>query len=226
MKCLAIIPARSGSKGLKDKNIKEINGKPLMAYTIDAAKESEIFYEVMVSTDSEKYAQIAKKCGANVPFLREQSTAGDTASSWDVVKEVLYNYKKRGEQFDIVCLLQPTSPLRNTKHILQAYNLLIEKNANSIVSVCKLGHSLNICNTLPEDNSLVGFIHDEDRYLRQMNPIYYRLNGAIYFVNVNAFMQYGTIYKEKSYAYIMDEIDSIDIDTQEDLLLAEYFLKK
>ena len=96
MKNLAIIPARSGSKGLKDKNIKLLNGKPLMAYTIEAAIQSKMFDEVMVSTDSEEYADIAKKYGAKVPFMRSSELSNDTASSWDVVRDVLHKYKKDG----------------------------------------------------------------------------------------------------------------------------------
>ena len=100
MKNLAIIPARSGSKGLKDKNIKLLNGNPLMAYSIEAALESGKFDEVMVSTDSAKYADIAKEFGAMVPFLRGERTSGDTASSWDTVKEVLSCYEELGKKFD------------------------------------------------------------------------------------------------------------------------------
>ncbi len=227
MKALAIIPARSGSKGLPDKNIKELCGKPLMAYTLEAAVQSGIFYEVMVSTDSEQYASIARTVeGVTVPFLRSEVTAGDSASTWDTVKEVLHEYRKLGKEFEMFCILQPTSPLRSALCIQEAYKLYEEKNANSVVSVCKMGHSINICNTLPEDHSLVGFIRDEQKYTRQMNPTYYRLNGSIYMCNTEAFYKYGTIYKEKSYAYIMSEMDSVDIDTKDDLLYAEFVLKK
>lgn len=105
MKNLAIIPARSGSKRLKDKNIKLLNGKPLLAYTIESARESGLFDEIMVSTDSEKYAEIARQWGANVPFLRSYELSNDTASSWDVVKDVIIRYKNLGFEFDTVALL-------------------------------------------------------------------------------------------------------------------------
>lgn len=227
MKNLAIIPARSGSKGLKDKNIREVCRKPLMAYTLEAAATSGVFDEVMVSTDSEHYADVARGVkGVKVPFLRNATTAGDTSSTWEVVREVLFNYKKIGQQFDMFCILQPTSPLRSVQNIKEAYDLYCEKEANSIVSVCELGHSINICNTLPEDHSLVDFLKNQDKYARQMNPTYYRLNGAIYMCNTKAFLEYGTIYKEKSYAYIMTELDSIDIDTADDLMMAEFLINK
>ena len=120
MKNLAIIPARSGSKGLKDKNIKMLSGKPLMAYTIEAAIESKMFCKVMVSTDSGNYAEIAREYGAEVPFLRSNELSGDKAGSWEVVLEVLQQYQTVGEIFDTVCLLQPTSPLRDSADIIQA----------------------------------------------------------------------------------------------------------
>ena len=109
MKNIAIIPARSGSKGLKDKNIKALNGQPLLKYSIDAAISSRIFDEIMVSTDSSHYAEIAKVCGASVPFLRSAENSEDKASSWNVVIEVLNYYKQIGQTFDTFCLLQPTN---------------------------------------------------------------------------------------------------------------------
>ena len=122
MKNLAIIPARSGSKGLVDKNIKLLDGKPLIAYSIEAALQSGVFDMVMVSTDSEKYAEIAWNYGAQVPFLRSAETSSDTASSWDAVAEVIENYRKLGTVFDTFMLLQPTSPLRTAQNIREAYD--------------------------------------------------------------------------------------------------------
>ena len=111
LKSIAIIPARSGSKGLPDKNIRPLNGIPLIAYTIKAALDSGMFDTVMVSTDSEKYAEIARKYGAEVPFLRSAATSGDKSSSWDAVKEVLAQYESQlGKTYDVVALLQVTSP--------------------------------------------------------------------------------------------------------------------
>ena len=188
MKNLAIIPARSGSKGLKDKNIKLLNGKPLMAYTIEAAIQSKMFDEVMVSTDSEEYADIAKKYGAKVPFMRSSELSNDTASSWDVVRDVLNKYKEAGKEFDTVALLQPTSPLRTAEDIIDGYKIFNEKNANAIVAVCEVEHSPLWCNTLPDDLSMEKFIRPEILGLpRQSIPKYYRINGAIYIVKTEYF---------------------------------------
>lgn len=129
MKNLAIITARSGSKGLKNKNIKLLNGKPLIAYSIEAAQKSNLFTEIMVSTDSEEYAEIALKLGAKVPFLRSKTNSEDNSGSWDVVMEVLKNYLKAGQKYDTICLLQPTSPLRTYDDIDNGYKLLIEKKS-------------------------------------------------------------------------------------------------
>lgn len=120
MRAIAIIPARSGSKGLKDKNIKELNGKPMMAYTIEAANSCGIFDCVHVSTDSEKYANIARKYGADVPFLRGDELSGDNSSSWNFVRYVLFMYSKLGIEYDLFSLLQPTSPLRTAEDINNA----------------------------------------------------------------------------------------------------------
>jgi len=223
MRCIAIIPARSGSKGLKDKNIKELCGKPLMAYSIIAANESGVFDEVMVSTDSEQYAETARQWGANVPFLRSAETSSDTASSWDMVKEVLNGYKRLGRQFDAFCLLQPTSPLRDADDIKKAYDMM-EKARTAVVSVCEVDHSPLWCNQLPENLSMDGFIKRSDNKQRQAAGKYYRLNGSIYFVHIPSFYVDSYLYREGCFAYIMEREHSIDIDTMLDFRLAEMLM--
>ena len=220
MRNLAIIPARSGSKGLKDKNIKELLGKPMIGYSIEAALDSGVFDEVMVSTDSEIYAAIAKECGASVPFLRSESNASDGATSWDTVREVLEGYKKLGKEFDTVCLLQPTSPLRVAQDIVSAYEIYEDKNANTVIGVCETEHSPLWENTLPEDGAMDEFISKDDSLRRQLLPTYYRINGAMYIVKVEKILESNDIY-EKSYAYVMPTSRSIDIDTELDFIIAE-----
>ena len=220
MRNLAIIPARSGSKGLKDKNIKELLGKPMIAYSIEAALNSGVFDEVMVSTDSEVYAAIAKECGASVPFLRSECNASDGATSWDTVREVLNGYKEIGKEFDTVCLLQPTSPLRVTQDIVESYKIYEAKNANTVIGVCETEHSPLWENTLPEDGAMDDFISKDDSLRRQLLPTYYRINGAMYIVKVEKILEGNDIY-EKSYAYVMPTNRSIDIDTELDFIIAE-----
>lgn len=224
---LAIIPARSGSKELKDKNIKLLNGKPLLAYTIEAARESGIFDEIMVSTDSQEYADIAKKWGANIPFLRSDELSNDTASSWDVVKEVIERYKILGTEFDTVALLQPTSPLRTSNDIVEGYKVLKEKAANFVVGVCEMDHSPLWSNTLPEDLSMENFIRPEVvKMPRQSIPTYYRINGALYIVKVDYLMRTLDIYADRSFASVMRKENSIDIDDQMDFTVAEVLISE
>ena len=225
MNNLAIIPARSGSKGLKDKNIKLLNGKPLMAYSIEAAKQSEIYSHILVSTDSEKYRVIAEQYGAEVPFYRSEKNASDVASSWDVVIEVLKNYRKMGVEFDTFTLLQPTSPLRDYQDIKEAYRLLNEKKAIAIVSVCEMEHSPLWSNTLPEDDCLEGFLDLASNKQRQKLRQFYRINGAIYMAKVTAFLENQNLYRSKCYAYKMAVEKSIDIDAELDFKIAETILR-
>lgn len=221
-KILAIIPARSGSKGVLDKNIKLLAGKPLLAYSIECAQESNIFSDIIVSTDSEKYAAIAKDYGASVPFLRSQENAADTASSLSVICEVI---QKLQTKYDVVILLQPTSPLRKPFHIQEALKLFYEKNADSVVGVSPFPHSLAWVNFLPDNLSFHNFIKPE--YLnkcRQDLPKAYMINGAVYVYRVNKLSKDFNMCGENSYAYIMDREYSYDIDDEEDFNVVESLL--
>lgn len=226
MKNIAIITARSGSKGLPDKNIKVLGGMPLLAYSIQAAQESNLFDKIFLSTDSEKYAEIGKQYGADASFLRSEEMSSDTAGSWDVVREVIREWEKRGEYYDTITLLQPTSPLRTGKHIRDAFQLLEEKGASSVVSVCEMEHSPLWCDTLPEDGCMDHFGENKNSDLpRQMLPIYYRINGAVYLLRRDE-LDKEPMFREKSYAYIMPGNSSIDIDEETDFWLAELLLKR
>lgn len=226
MKNLAVIPARSQSKGLRDKNIQLLCGKPLMAYSIAAALSSGVFDTIHVSTDSERYGQIARDWGAEVPFLRSMETSSDTASSWDVVLEVLENYAHQGKTFDTVSLLQTTSPLRTAEDIVRAYRLMEERRAEAVVSVCEAEHSPLWCGTLPEDGCLDGFILPKAKRPRQALEQYYRLNGAVYIISVPALQsQRDLAYGPDCYAYIMPKERSIDIDEMMDLRIAEVLMQ-
>ncbi len=227
MKNLAIIPARSGSKGCKDKNIMTLAGKPLMAHSIEAAVASECFDTVMVSTDSQKYAEIAKKFGAEVPFLRSEATSGDEASTWDAVREVIQMYKEEGKTFDTFMVLQPTSPLRTAKDIRAAYDLMKKKQAKAIVSVCEAEHSPLFCGKLPKDGSLVGFLEKDKLDARRQDlATYYHFNGAIYLSEIDTFISNGSIYDAECYAYIMETGRSVDIDNEEDFAYAEFLMDR
>lgn len=224
MKIIAIIPARSGSKGLPDKNIKIVCGRPLIDYTIKAAIDSECFETIMVSTDSKRYAEIAMECGADVPFMRSNRTSGDAAGSWDVVREILKNYEeKMGIIYDYVALLQPTSPLRSAKDIKAAVRMLDMEHVNSVVSVTETEHPIQWCFPLPTDCSMSEYAKSPyNNVRRQELKKHYQENGAIYLVSANKILSNNyNLYKDKCYAYIMPRERSIDIDSKMDLIVLE-----
>jgi len=223
--CLAIIPARSGSKGLKDKNIKLLNGKPLMAYTIEAAIKSKVFKKIIVSTDSQAYAEIAKEYGAEVPFLRPSHLAEDATATNDVIADLLERLSVLGQVYKYFMILQPTSPLRTSDDIVNAVKLMNNKNANAVVSLCEVDHSPLYTGKVSEDLRIDGFIKKDIGHRRQELPKYYRLNGAIYLSKVDYFRKYQDLYKESCYAYLMDKEHSLDIDDEIDFLTAEIFQK-
>ena len=227
MKNIAIIPARSGSKGLPNKNIKTLCQKPLIAYSIEAAIESGMFDTIHVSTDSEVYAQIAREHGADVPFLRSAEMSTDKADSWDAVEEVLRNYEKLGKKFDTLTLLQPTSPLRGESDIKNAFELFEEKSANAIISVCEADHPPMWFHVLEEDGGMSDFANKGDEgKQRQDFAAYYRINGAVYLLDVNYFMEnHRNIFRDRVFAYIMDKRASVDIDDQVDFDIAEAIMK-
>lgn len=226
MTSIAIIPARSGSKGLPNKNILPLKSKPLLAWSIDAALQSGMFDTVHVSTDSEEYAEIARQYGADVPFLRTENASTDTASSQKVIKEVLENYHSLGKTFDSFMLLQPTSPLRTTEDICNAFTMLETTGGKSVISICETEHSPLWCNTLPPSGCMDRFINTEISDSRQGLPKYYRLNGAIYLCMTEKFFKGNCIpYDTDCYAYIMPQNRSIDIDSSLDFLIVETLLE-
>ena len=229
MRNIAVIPARSGSKGLSDKNIRLVNGKPLLAYTVEAALDSGCFDVVHVSTDSEMYADIARTYGADVPFLRSAELASDTANTWDAVREVLKRYAEMGKTFETVMLMQPTTPLRTGEDVKAAYKLMNEKKAKSVIAVCEVDHSPLWCDMIPEDGNMKGFGRKDLAWVtRQELKPFYRVNGAIYLLSVsdNTITDDDDIYENDCYALFMDRKKSIDIDCEDDLDLVEFMLAR
>jgi len=225
---LGLIPARGGSKGLPRKNIKPLLGKPLIAWTIEQAFASRYLDKVVVSTDDKEIAEISKKYGADVPFMRPKELAGDNTKGIEVVLHVIDWLKEndKQKQYDLIMLLQPTSPLRKAEDIDKAIELLFLKEAKAIVSVCEVEHHLLWANNLPEDGSMKDFIRPEIMNKnRQELPVFYRLNGAIYLAYCNYIKKYRSFIGEKTFAYIMPRERSIDIDSEVDLNLAEVLIK-
>jgi CMP-N,N'-diacetyllegionaminic acid synthase len=219
---LAIIPARGGSKRLPRKNLLDLCGKPLIAWSIEAALKSKYISKVIVSSDDEEILNIAKEYKADF-IKRPDELASDTATTFDALKHTLKNVGK----YDYVVLLQPTSPLRSEKHINEAIELLKEKNADAIISVCEMEHSPLWSNTLNEDLNMSNFLRDEVLNKRSQDlPKYYRLNGAIYICKTEELLENkGFFIKENIYDYKMDKKHSVDIDEEIDFIIAREIKK-
>ncbi|KPK27758.1 MAG: CMP-N-acetlyneuraminic acid synthetase [Desulfobacterales bacterium SG8_35_2] len=222
---LTIIPARGGSKGVLRKNIRLLAGKPLIAWTIETAKACAFLHRIVVTTDDEETADIAVQYGAEVPFLRPESLSGDDAKIVDVVSHTIEWYRAKGENFDLILLLQPTSPLRTKDDIEASFKLLAEKNAKSIISVCNAEHHPFWTNTLPPNRCMKKFLNTKALNAnRQELPVYYRLNGSIYLAFADYLEQQEGFWGNLTYAYVMPIERSVDIDTEFDFKMAEYQL--
>lgn len=223
---LAIIPARSGSKGVPKKNIKELAGAPLISYTIKAAKKSEFITRVIVSTDSEEIADVARKYGAEVPFLRPAELSTDDAKAIDVY---LYTIERlnleNDEQINEFLVLLPTSPLRNYMDIDQAIKIFKKKNADSVISVTETEYPPQWIKRISEKGVLEDYFQGMNNLNRQEYEKTYIPNGAIYIFKYNVLKKEYNYYTDKTYPYIMPNIRSIDIDTPLDFMIAEYLIK-
>lgn len=226
--CLAVIPARAGSKRLPRKNLLPLGGKPLIAWTVEAALGARGVTHVLVSTDSEEIAAVARACGANAPFLRPASLATDTASSLDVVRHAVeFAAGPLALPCELTVLLQPTSPLRTSADIDAALDLLAAKGADAVVSVCEADHSPLWMNTLPADLSLDGFLREEVKNRRSQDlPRHYRLNGAVYACRTEVLLREETFLPARgAFAYVMPKERSVDVDDALDLALARCLLE-
>ncbi len=222
-KVLAVIPARGGSKGIKNKNIYPLCGKPLIAYSIEAAKKSNYIDEIVVSTDSEKIANIAKEYGASVPFLRPSELATDTSKSIDAIIYTIETLKKNGNIFDILVLLQPTSPLRITEDIDGALYTFAKKSFKSIVSVSEVNDNPILIRTIDDDGKLRRLLNTDSSVRRQDMKNYYRVNGSIY-INLISEINANTSFNDNELPYIIPQERSVDIDELKDLAVAEWYL--
>ncbi|GAQ14821.1 N-Acetylneuraminate cytidylyltransferase [Myroides odoratimimus] len=205
---IAIIPARGGSKRLPGKNIKLLNGKPLIVYTIEAALKCKDITKVIVTTDDKEIAEVSERYGAIVPGLRPSELSNDTASSNDVIKYIVKLIEIENDiTIDSCVLLQPTSPFRNENHIEEAISLYKNKGADSVISFTKEHHPLS-WNKFINSEGIV-----EDIGLASKETFY--PNGAIYVLSKKV-IENGLYYTEQTYGYIMDRMSSIDIDTKDD----------
>lgn len=220
---LALIPARGGSKELPGKNILEICGKPLIAWSINAAKESQYIDQVIVNTDSEEIAEIAKSFGAEVPFMRPTELALDDSLIRDSILDVLNKLETKP---DILCLLQPTSPLRTSLDIDAALCLIVEKNGDAVVSMTEVVSPDYDTGILSNDLCIEGFLSVNEHLNRDDAGKYAQINGALYISTVENFEKTQSWFTGKSHAFLMDKSRSIDIDDETDFICAEALLQK
>lgn len=226
MEILGLIPARGGSKGVPYKNIKPLNSKPLIAYTIEHARKSKYLTRLMVSTDSEDIARAAMQYGAQVPFLRPKELAQDNTPGIDVVLHALeWLEAKEGYSPDAIVLLQPTSPFRTAEDIDNAIAIYIEQKPLSLVSVCVADDNPYWMMRI-DDGILMPLMGHIDHTRRQDLPKAYKLNGAIYISSPAVLKERRTFFTEHTIPYIMPRERSLDIDDMLDFHIAEYLLKE
>lgn len=232
MNILGLIPARGGSKGIPRKNIVPLAGKPLLAWTCEAALASRALSRVVLSTDNEEIAAVGRACGVEVPFRRPAELARDDTPSVEVALHAIrWLMEREGWQANVLVLLQPTSPLRLTEHIDEAIDLLLRSGADTVVSVVKVPHRYSPYSIM----CLVdGYLQDFwqaplpfDRYRRQEIPVLYARNGpAVLATRVQVVMERAGFYGQRVVPYVMRSEDSLDIDTPLDLELAAWFLAR
>lgn len=228
-KYLVVIPARGGSKRLKNKNLLFLANKPLIAHSIEVANSIPSVDKIIVSTDSEDILKASLQYGAECPFLRPSHLAADTSTTFDVINHALSTLEtEHNITFENVILLQPTSPLRTKENLIDAIELFEEKKANAVISVCECEHSPLWTNTLSEEKSMNSFLDSQVLNKRSQDlPTYYRLNGAIYIYKTSELLKSKSMFpKEKSFGFEMDPINSIDIDNQFDFDFAEFMMLK
>lgn len=229
MKVLGIIPARGGSKGVPRKNIKLLAGKPLLAYTAESALQAKLLSKVILSTEDSEIAEVGKSLGLEVPFLRPPELALDTAPTLPVVIHAIDYLQKTGEEFDAICLLQPTNPLRRAEDIDKCIELLEKSGADSVISVMKVPHEYNPnwVYWQKENGEMVLTTGENEPIPRRQDlpPAFHR-EGSIYLTKTEVLLNYGNLYGKTVRGYEIDSNNSVNIDTIEDWHSAESLFAK
>lgn len=219
-KSIAVITARGGSKRIPRKNIKEFLNRPIIAYSIEAALSSGIFENVIVSTDDEEIKEIAEKYGAAVPFMRSMETSSDTASTADVLLEVLAQYKTLGMQYEYLCCIYPTAPFITVDKLTACMRLLAEKQADSVIPVVRFSFPPQRCFNLHDGFLRYKWKEHELTRSQDLESLYHDC-GQFYCINTNQFLKYKRITMEHTLPFFVDELEVQDIDNETDWRLAE-----
>lgn len=220
MKKIAIITARGGSKRIPRKNIKEFCGKPILAYSIEAAVSSGIFDEVMVSTEDEEIAQLAKQYGAKVPFYRSEKTAGDFATTNDVILEVLEEYEKRGEHFDLGCCIYPTAPFVTAEKLQSAVERLLGSDADTLIPVVPFSYPPQRAMIVKNERLVFEYPEYLDSRSQDLEPHYHDV-GQFYVFRTDSFKKNRKLMLGNILPMIIPELEVQDIDNQTDWEIAE-----
>jgi len=220
MSIVAIITARGGSKRIPKKNIRPFFGKPIIAYSIEAAKKSGIFDTVMVSTDSEEIAGIAREYGAEIPFLRSEKTSDDHASTADVLREVLEMYRERGKDFDTFCCLYPTAPFVTGERLKDAYGQMREAGADSLMTLVKYGFPPQRSMAIRDGFAVYRYPQFEKSRSQDLEPVYHDC-GQFYFCDTKIFLEKNSLVAGHTYGYQIPEEEVQDIDNESDWTMAE-----
>ena len=220
MKRIAIITARGGSKRIPRKNIKEFCGKPILAYSIEAALQSELFDTVMVSTDDEEIAALAREYGAQVPFYRSAETANDFATTNDVLCEVLTEYEKRGQHFDVGCCIYPTAPFVTAAKIRKAMEMLLESDADTIIPVVAFSYPPQRAMIVKEERLVFEYPQYMDSRSQDLEPHYHDV-GQFYVFRTKAYARNKKLMLGNILPYMVSELEVQDIDNETDWKIAE-----
>ena len=220
MSLIAIITARGGSKRIPHKNIKNFLGKPIITYSIEAALKSELFSEVMVSTDDLEIAEISKRYGASIPFMRSASASDDNATTTDALIDVFETYTKQGKNFECACCIYPTAPFITSEKLIQAYNKLIEDRLDVVFPIMKFSYP--IWRSLKKDGEKLIMNWPQHLNSRSQDlPETFHDAGQFYFFRVNTFLEEKKLFGENSGGIEIDETEGQDIDNEMDWRLAE-----
>lgn len=224
MKILGLIPARGGSKGVPRKNVAHLAGRPLISYTCEAARASRLLDRVIISTDNDEIARVALEHGVDAPFVRPASLAADDTPMMDVIRHAAAEMAQQEYVADAVALLQPTSPLRTSAHIDAAIELLQSSGADTVVSVMRVPHPFNPTSLMHMHGQFLVPNDPASALRRQDKPTLYARNGPAILILTNRAIESGAPYATNVVGFEMSALDSIDIDTPEDLLFAEFRL--
>ena len=215
MKTIAIIPARGGSKRIPKKNIKFFYGKPIISYSIEVAKKSNLFDEIMVSTDDIEISKVSKSYGAEVPFIRSKLNSKDDSTTADVISEVIQKYKSKGRTFDYICCIYPTAPLLNEKHLIKSFNIFMKNKFESLIPLVSYSTPIQRAIKLNDKKIEMFFPEFTNSRSQDLERAYFD-SGQFYWIDNQSFIKKNKLFTDNTGGYILSELQAQDIDNPDD----------